>query len=238
MALPREPRQKMINIMYLVLTAILALNVSNEVINAFKVVDKSLITTNKNITTSNNDLYASLEKKLNTPESQERARIWAPRAIQAKQLSDNVNTYIDSLKAALKRGADLRMRFNAATNDSVEEFREDNLDASTRLFETKGEGPKLKARLDQYKADMLAIDPTIRQKFESTFPVNTVPPPAQDGTKKDFTQSFFHMTPTVAALTMLSKFQNNVKNAESQIVTYCHSQIGAVEVHMDKSGIL
>ena len=37
MALPREPRQKMINIMYLVLTAILALNVSNEVINAFKV---------------------------------------------------------------------------------------------------------------------------------------------------------------------------------------------------------
>ena len=44
MALPKEPRQKMINIMYLVLTALLALNVSSEILNAFKVVDKSLIT--------------------------------------------------------------------------------------------------------------------------------------------------------------------------------------------------
>jgi gliding motility-associated protein GldM len=46
------------------------------------------------------------------------------------------------------------------------------------------------------------------------------------------------MTPTVAALTMLSKFQNNVKNAENQIVTYCHNQVGAVEVHMDQVGVL
>jgi gliding motility-associated protein GldM len=46
------------------------------------------------------------------------------------------------------------------------------------------------------------------------------------------------MTPTVAALTMLSKFQTNVKNAESEIVTYCQNKIGAVEVHMDKSGVL
>ena len=242
MALPREPRQKMINIMYLVLTAILALNVSNEVINAFKVVDKSLITTNKNITASNDELYSSLEKKMNEPQSIERAKIWEPRAMQAKQFSDNINNYIDSLKKALKKGADLRMRYNKATKDSVEEFREDNLDASTRLFETKGEGPKLKARLDKYKVDMLNIglpmDSTIKKQFETTFPVNTIPPVSQDGTKKDFTQSFFHMTPTVAALTMLSKFQNNVKNAESQIVTYCHNQIGAVERHMDKTGVL
>ncbi|MEO8764113.1 MAG: gliding motility protein GldM [Ginsengibacter sp.] len=238
MALPREPRQKMINIMYLVLTAILALNVSNEVINAFKVVDKSLITTNNNISASNNDLYTSLEKKLSEPQSVERAKIWEPRAMQAKQLSASINNYIDSLKGALKRRADLRMRFNKATGDSVEEFREDNLDASTRLFETTGEGPKLKARLDQYKLDILAIDPSIKSKFENTFPVNTTPPISQDGTKKDFTQSFFHMTPTVAALTMLSKFQNNIKNAESEVVTYCHNQIGAVEVHMDKTGVL
>ena len=40
MALPKEPRQKMINLMYLVLTALLALNVSSEILNAFKVVDK------------------------------------------------------------------------------------------------------------------------------------------------------------------------------------------------------
>jgi gliding motility-associated protein GldM len=242
MALPREPRQKMINIMYLVLTAILALNVSNEVINAFKVVDSSLITTNENISASNNKVYSSLEKQLTAPQSEERAKIWEPRAMQAKQYTDNINDYIDSLKLALKVGADRRMRYRKAFHDSVEEFREDNLDASTRLFETKGEGPKLKARLEQYKEDMLNIglpaDPSIRKQFENTFPVNTIPPPAQDGTQKNFTQSFFHMTPTVAALTMLSKFQNNIKNAESEIVTYCQNKIGAVEVHMDQGGVL
>ncbi len=238
MALPREPRQKMINIMYLVLTAILALNVSNEVINAFKVVDKSLITSNNNISASNSTLYQSLASKLNDPQSAEKAKLWEPLAMRAKQLSGDMMVYIDSLKFSLKKGADLKMKFNKATNDSIEDFREDNLDASTRLFETYGKGPELKARLDEYKQEMLGINPAIKAQFENNFPVSTDVPLSQDGNKKDFTQAFFHMTPTVAALTMLSKFQNNVKNAESQIVTYCHNQIGAVEVHMDQVGVL
>lgn len=236
--LPKDPRQKMINVMYLVLTAILALNVSNEVINAFKVVDKSLITSNNNISASNNTLYKSLEEKLTKPESKEKAAIWEPKAMQARKLSADMMTYMDSLKLALKHAADLKMKWDSKLNDSVEDYREDNLDASTRLFETNGEGDKLKARLEQYKAQMLAIDPSIKSQFANNFPVNTTPPLSLEGKEKDFTQAFFHMTPTVAALTMLSKFQNNVKNAESMVVTYCHSQIGAVEVHMDQVGVL
>jgi len=232
--LPRDPRQKMINVMYLVLTAILALNVSNEVINAFKVVNNSLITSNENISTSNETLYKSLEAKLNDPQSAEKAQIWEPKAMQAKKYSAEMMNYLDSLKLALKKGADLRMKWDDKAKDSVEDYREDNLDASTRLFETKGEGDRLKARLEKYKKDMLSIDPSIREQFEKNFPVNTIPPISQEGKKKDFTQSFFHMTPTVAALTMLSKFQNNIKNAESEIVTYCHSQIGAVKVIYDQ----
>lgn len=236
--LPRDPRQKMINVMYLILTAILALNVSNEVINAFKVVNNSLLTSNNNITASNNTLYKSLEEKLNEPQSAEKAKIWEPKAMQAKKLSDDMNNYINDLKAQLLKAADLRMKWDSKIKDSVQDYREDNLDASTRLFETHGKGKELKDRLDQYKQQMLAIDPTIKQQFESSFPVNTIPPVSQEGKQKDFTQTFFHMTPTVAALTMLSKFQNNIKNAENMIVTYCHSQIGAVEVHMDKVGVL
>jgi gliding motility-associated protein GldM len=228
----------MINIMYLVLTAILALNVSNEVINAFKVVDKSLVTTNSNIAASNKNIYESLEAKLKDPQSVEKAKIWEPKAMRAKELSDKMNTYLDSLKLALKKAADLKMKYNEATKDSIEDFRFDNLDASTRMFETNGEGPKLKARLDQFKNDMLNIDPAIKTEFQNNFPVSTEVPLSQEGHKKDFTQTYFHMTPTVAALTMLSKFQNNVKNAESLIVTYCHNQIGAVQVHMDQVGVL
>jgi gliding motility-associated protein GldM len=233
--LPRDPRQKMINVMYLVLTAILALNVSNEVINAFKVVDTSLMTSNNSITASNNTLYKSLEEKLNEPQSKEKANIWKPNADKAKAYSADMITYIDSLKLALKKAADLRTK-----PDGTEDYREDNLDASTRLFETNKEGERLKARLDQYKQDMLNIDPSIKKQFENNFPVNTDTKDfkTREGHHKDFTQMYFHMTPTVAALTMLSKFQNSIKNAENMVVTYCHSQIGAVEVHMDQVGIL
>ena len=64
MALPKEPRQKMINIMYLVLTALLALNVSAEILNAFKTVDHSLTTTNKTISYSTATIIKSLEEKM------------------------------------------------------------------------------------------------------------------------------------------------------------------------------
>ncbi|MEO7265154.1 MAG: gliding motility protein GldM [Ferruginibacter sp.] len=237
MALPREPRQKMINIMYLVLTAILALNVSNEVINAFRVVDSSLITSNTNIKQSNEVLYKSLNDKLSDPkQNQETVKYWNEKAQKAKTMSADLDTYIEGLKKELKEGAGLRMV--EKDGKMVEDFKADNLDASTRIFETNGKGKILKDKLDTYKAEMLKLDPKIAQQFSANFPVSTEPPISQEGQHKDFTTSFFHMTPTVAALTMLSKFQNNVKNAESQIVTYAHNQIGAVEVHMDQVGIL
>ncbi|MEJ0083616.1 MAG: hypothetical protein WDM78_22305 [Puia sp.] len=50
MSLPKEPRQKMINMMYLVLTALLALNVSAEILNAFKTVNHSITTSNDVVT--------------------------------------------------------------------------------------------------------------------------------------------------------------------------------------------
>ncbi|MBK7121580.1 MAG: gliding motility protein GldM [Chitinophagaceae bacterium] len=233
MALPREPRQKMINIMYLVLTAILALNVSAEILEAFKTVDKSLMNSTTSINKSNEVLYKSLADKLADPQSAEKAKIWAPKADDAKKLSATLISYIDNLKLDLKKGADLTMKDKDGVQ--VEDFKEDNLDASTRLFETNGKGKELEQKLNEYKKAMLGIDPAIAKEFESNFPVSTeVPGGNQIGKSKDFTSTYFHMTPTVAALTILSKFQNNVKNAENQVVTYCHNQIGAVKLIYDK----
>ena len=225
MALPREPRQKMINIMYLVLTAILALNVSAEVIEAFKTVDKSLQGSSINITTSNSILYKSLEDKLKDEQYKAQAEFWQPKGLLAKQYSDEVSKYIEDLKLELKQYAGLK-------EDGS--FKEDNLDASTRLFETGGKGEQLKAKLDDYKKKMLSIDSSFESKFAANFPVNTDPVPSKEGGTKSFTTGYFHMTPTVAALTMLSKFQNNVKNAENTIASYIHSQIGAVKFVYDK----
>ena len=158
MALPKEPRQKMINIMYLVLTAILALNVSNEVINAFRVVNTSLENSNKNISNSNEGIYKDLAAKLADEKTKAKAQKWAPLADKAKTLSDSMNIYIDTLKQHLKVAADLKMK------DGVEDFRADNLDASTRMFDEGGEGNRLKARLDKYKQDLLST----HQMFHGT----------------------------------------------------------------------
>ncbi len=62
MGLPKEPRQKMINMMYLVLTALLALNVSSEILNAFKVVNTSIANSNAVITDKNNLTYKSFRR--------------------------------------------------------------------------------------------------------------------------------------------------------------------------------
>lgn len=232
MALPKEPRQKMINLMYLVLTALLALNVSSEILNAFKVVDVSLQNSSNNLAAANSTLYKSLNEKLADAKTQEKAKIWQPKAEQAKKLSDAMITYIEGLKKDLKNAAGLEMV------NGKESFKEDNLDAATHLFDTQGKGKELEAKLKEYKAAMLAIDPQINTKFGKTLPVDVEPPVGQDGTVKDFTNAYFHMTPTVAGLTLLSKFENNVKNSENQVVTFCHEQIGAVAVIFDKTGVL
>ncbi|MBP6432479.1 MAG: gliding motility protein GldM [Ferruginibacter sp.] len=222
MALPKEPRQKMINIMYLVLTALLALNVSAEVIEAFRTVDKSLLKSNANIESSNEGLFKSLAAKVSEP-GVDKAKLakWTANAETAKKLSDEFNTYIEGLKKELKTASGLKLK------DGVEEFKMDDLNASSRLMDNQKKGKELDDKLKAYRAAMLAIDPELEAEFKNTFPVEV------DATK-DATTGSFRMMPTVAAVTLLSKFQNNVKNAENQIVAACHSKIGQVKFIYDK----
>jgi len=241
MALPAEPRQKMINLMYLVLTALLALNVSSEILNAFEVVDKSLVTSNSNLKSANQTLYTSLQSKLNDPMTAEKAKPWNDRAEQAKKYAAAMDEYINQLKLDLKAEAGVKMV--EKDGKQVEEYKKDDLEAATRLFGNekggKNKGPEFEAKLIAFRKAMLDIDPEIKKEFEKTFPVDaeykTI---GVDGKEKDFTFAYFHMTPTVAAITLLSKFQNNVKNAENQIVTYCHNQVGAVKVVYDQFAAL
>ena len=63
MASHREtPRQKMIGMMYLVLTALLALNVSKDILNAFSVVNDSVLLTNENYAQKSKSVYTNFEK--------------------------------------------------------------------------------------------------------------------------------------------------------------------------------
>src|ERR1700730_10969531 len=101
MSLPKEPRQKMINMMYLVLTALLALNVSVEVLNAFKTVNASIEKSNHVVDQKNTTTYNSFDAAIKDPQTAAKAAVWAPPAATVKKLSSDLTTYIESLKEKL-----------------------------------------------------------------------------------------------------------------------------------------
>src|SRR5881275_1533734 len=105
MGLPKEPRQKMINMMYLVLTALLALNVSAEILNAFKTVNNSIIKANGVLDDNSKAIYSSLDEKLKDPKTVEKAKIWVPKAQAVAGYSKMVYDSIEHLKMRLMRGA-------------------------------------------------------------------------------------------------------------------------------------
>jgi gliding motility-associated protein GldM len=232
MSLPKEPRQKMINMMYLVLTALLALNVSSEILNAFKTIDKSLTTASKVASGKNNSMYEAFTAALADGQTRDRAAIWKPKADQAKQYAATLYDYIEKLKGQVKTEAGLELK------DGKEVYKEDDLEAATRLFIIKEEGPKLLKLLTDFKANMLAIDPTSKAAFEKSIPIDLTVPESSTGSSNTWEYNYFHMTPAVASITILSKFQNDVKNTESQLVDYYYSQIGQVKIIYDKFAAL
>ncbi len=226
MALPKEPRQKMINLMYLVLTAMLALNVSAEVIEAFRTVDKSLIKSNTNLESSNSSLFESFKAKLSEPGvNKEKLALWTENAAKAKTLSDDFTKYVEGLKTELKQASGLKLDENGK-----EDFKLDDLNASSRLMDSDKKGKELDDKLKAYRKAMLDIHPDIRAAYESTFPIEL----DKEKPTEDVTTASFRMMPTVAAVTLLSKYQNNIKNAENQVVSFCHSQVGQVKFTYDQ----
>jgi gliding motility-associated protein GldM len=230
MSLPKEPRQKMINLMYLVLTAMLALNVSAEILNAFRTVDNSLIATNRTITLSTDQVMTSLNDQRSQPETKPKADVWYPKAEEARRVSKDVYDYIQALRMKILGEAGFNPKANGDSS-----FKADNLDIATRIMVEEGEGKKLLAKLEDFKKKMWAIDPLIAAEFKNSLQINTTIPPTQDkATGKTWESAYFHMVPTVAAITILSKFQNDIRTSENKVVTFCHEQVGKVVVRFDQ----
>ncbi len=228
MSLPREPRQKMINMMYLVLTALLALNVSSEILNAFKTVNNSLEESNKVVNASTTEIMTSLQAKLADAGTAEKAKIWLPHAKKVQDLTAELNNYIQGLKDEILK----RAGANYAKGDS--NYKDDNLDIPTRLMVEKGEGKNLLAKLKKYREDILNIDAAIKTQLGTSLPIHLEKPKTVNKGNNTWEAAYFRMVPTVAALTILSKFQNDVKTTENKVVTFCHEQVGKVEFRFNQ----
>ena len=217
--------------MYLVLTALLALNVSSEILNAFKTVNNSLEETNRVVNQSTADVMTSLKEKMNDAGTRAKAEIWLPKAEQIQKLTAELNNYIQGLKDNILKeaGADYSKH---TKSDSA--YKDDNLDIATRLMVEHGEGKKLLASLNKYKDDILKLDPAITTEFSKSIPIHLEKPKTQNRGNNTWEAAYFRMVPTVAALTILSKFQNDVKTTENKVVTFCHEQVGKVTFRFNK----
>lgn len=133
---PVSPRQKMINLMYVVLMAMLALNISTEVLNGFSIVEDSLRRTTASSTKENATLFDEFAQQMKS--NPEKVRQWFEKATEVKQMSDSLYNFAQHLKEAIVREAD------GKDGDVLNIKNKDNLEAASHvmLAPATGQGQK------------------------------------------------------------------------------------------------
>jgi len=210
-------RQQMINLMYLVLTAMLALNVSAEVLNAFKTVNDSLVESSKNADGSIESTLTSFKTAIEkNPEKQD----LLDNAIKAKAYSEELYKYVQGIKDDIIKEAG---GIDPESNDIASR---DDIDIATRLMvgEKDPQGPVLKSKIIDTKAKLEALlDPTLRQRVSITLD-------ATDGKDKSWEYKQFGEVPVTAAVTILSKIQSDVKNSEAEVIKALYQKVSGDEI--------
>ncbi|MBK8055794.1 MAG: gliding motility protein GldM [Saprospiraceae bacterium] len=225
MSIPKEPRQLMINVMYLVLTALLALNVSAEIFNAFEMVDKGLVKANDALDASNKDIPAQIKK---SAEKGQQFKTYADRVDQVASISKEGSDYVNGIKS-----------FLVESSGGYEEFEgkqvlkaQRDYDVTTRLLVDQGKGEELKNKMMEIKDKFLAlVDKEDQAAFASKIPIAIDEETWQKSTNKkknwsDFT--FGHM-PLGACMPIFSKFTNDIKSSEATVLNYLASKVGLTE---------
>src|SRR5690606_4795531 len=98
MSIPKEPRQQMINMMYLVLTAMLALNITTEVLNAFGTINNSIQYSNTSIDDKNQKVYVAFQQAMDDETKRDKARKWNELSLQVQQESKAMSDYLEYWK--------------------------------------------------------------------------------------------------------------------------------------------
>ncbi|MDH6341368.1 gliding motility-associated protein GldM [Parabacteroides sp. PFB2-12] len=216
---PNSPRQKMINLMYLVFIAMMALNVSSEVLNGFELVEDSLRTTINNA--SNRNVMVSQEMDTYYNINPEKAGDSYAKKNQVKQAADSLFNYIQDLKEAIVKTAD------GKNGDVTNIDKKDDLEAASRvmLAPVVGEGKRLRESIDAYRALLTSLvdDPAKTELIEST--LNTNPPQKAGLNIRTWEEAMFESMPTAAAITILTKLQSDVLYAEGEMLSYLLSSV-------------
>ena len=249
---PETPRQKMINMMYLVLLAMMALNVASEVLDAFRVVDSSLVQTFNGLDLKNDQLFASFNQAYEL--NQDKVRPWFNKAKQAKSSVDSLINEIYDIKELLVlesggtniSGLDdyrLDSQKSIITNsrgDTIVIKKDDELNTPSEIMIRLKKAAELKQSIVNLREELLALvdeDSSIRETISQN--LDTSDPRAridEGGEKKNWESENFEDKPLIAVITLLSKLQIDVQNTESNILNYLYGQIDASSFKFNKLG--
>ncbi len=218
----------MINLMYIVLLAMLALNVSNDVLKGFILVGDSLERTIENIMKENQAIYEDLEVQLKANEV--KVRPWFNKAQDVKRMSDSLYNYAENLRWAIAREADGR------DGDPGDLRNKEHLDAAGRvmLAPVRGEGRKLYNAINHYRERITQLVNDPRKRAIIAANLGTDVPKGKDNLGKNWEQYMFEKMPSVAAVTMLSKLQSDIRSAEGEVLHTLVSNIDMKDIRVNE----
>ena len=227
------PRQKMIGMMYLVLTAMLALNVSKEVLDAFTLVDGGLTTTTQNFAAKNAGLY----DKFNIAYEQNAEKVgdWKTRADEVREKSNELYEFINLCKSEIVEKKDADAIIDGEVHLAEVKSKDDqNIPAEIMLV--KKRGSELKTKIEEYREFLLSmIDdkeayPTTVEAIKGALSTD-VPETLYHNKKKGETptweSTYFEFLPLASVITLLSKMQGDVRNVEAEMLNFLLGQIDA-----------
>ena len=222
------PRQKMIGMMYLVLTALLALQVSNAVLEKFIFMNASLERMANDYEEKNNQQVSNISSKVsernNLPEEVAILNI-------AKDVQTQTNSVMEALRELKKKMVDITGGIDPETGKLIGSADYDKV--STMMIQ-QGEGKKLEKMLNDYAA--LLVDKTGSKHADKFEPLakdaKEIPVFANDPNQKDkrFTELYFENTPTAAGMATISYLETEVMNYERIALNILADSVGAADV--------
>ena len=229
------PRQKMIGMMYLVLTALLALNVAVEVLNAFSLIDGSLRKTTENTHSKNGEIYSKFEAAMQ--ENPIATKKWKEKADKVKIQAEELFVYIDSLKYKIVR----TLEGPQGDPNNLEKKDDINVPGQIMILEKENGKPRgdvLKDKINSFREFLITqisdqkADVSIADGLKTT--LNTDDIVAVDGGTKDWVVANFESMPSAGVMALMSKMQADVRNAESTILSYLFQNIGGTDFKFNK----
>jgi gliding motility-associated protein GldM len=215
-----SPRQKMINMMYLVLTAMLALNVSAEILKAFHMVEVSMDKAGVNIEDKNTNTLKAIDNYHTKNPADAVGTDMYKRSIEAAKIADEATKYVTELKNLLIEQAEGRKDGDA----NSELTKADNIELHANYLIVKdggANGEALKKKINETRDKLIALLPKDKQSLVKS-DLNT---DIEKGSTQTWQSEMFEHTPLAAVVALLSKTVNDVKNTESQVLDILKAQL-------------